>query len=557
MKNKLWGLLIGFVLTVFFTLPLLNKFFTHLTSRQDGVLISWLINWGSQSLITKQNFFNPPFFYPYQNTIAYSDLFFSTALLNLPLVFIEKVIYPLINNQSVFNISNLSLLIINHNLHLFFGSVFVFWGQYLLGLYLFKSKKIATLSAIIFTFSSMHFAYIVHLHTFLVAGIPFFFLFLFKFIDTQKTKYLLLASLAVLYQLLNSPMTGLFILMMSLVSLVNKKIREVLWNNKQLVSLSILGITFLTVFFYLPYFSVSKEFNYTRTIRDSAHFAHSLNQFLIPEIIFYFGLILLLVKLNFNGLVSQIKKDTLPKHFKLFLLITIFGAILMLGPVVKINGETLKVLNLPIPLPYSLFYYLFPGFKAFRASSRWIIVFGFGLSTVIGYSVASLDFSKFKKHRILKKLTKDNFINIIIISTVSLLWTTQVPSLELLEINTTIAPIYEVIKNRPESVLAEFPTYVWSQYNNYYREADRLLFQSYHQKKLYNGFSGFAPPEREKLWHTISDNLDSKEMIKYLKDSKVELVLLRGAENSDYKNFSSPHYQLIQCIDQDCLYYLK
>jgi hypothetical protein len=544
MKNKLWGLLIGLVLTVFFTFPLLTKFSSHLSSRQDGVLVAWLIDWGSQSLIENQNFFNAPFFYPYQNTIGYSDLFLPTAVLNIPIKFIQNFYH------NTFNLTEpqLNTLIFNHNLHLFLGSILTFWGQYLLGLYLFKEKKLATLSGIIFAFSNMHLDYMAHLHVFLVAGIPFYFLFLFKFIDTKKTKYLLLTSLAIIYQLLNSPMSGLFLIVMSLISLVNKNIRKTLWENKKLISLYILSSALLVGFFYLPYFSVTKQFSYTRTIRDSAHFAFSLNKFLLPEIIFYLGLLFTLIKIKTKEKKVNINKNKLPKYFLIFLLFTILGALLMLGPALKINDQTFKILNIPIPLPYTLFYYLFPGFKAFRASSRWIIIFAFGLSIIISYLIKNIK---------LNKINKNTFLNTLLITTTSLLWITQVPQLKIFPINMELPAIYKVVKQRKEKVLAEFPTYIWSQTNDHYKESDRLLYQSYHQKKLYNGFSGFAPPERENLWHTISDNLNSDEMVQHLKDSKVELVLLHGDENQDYINFSSPNYQIITCKNKDCLYQLK
>ena len=554
MKNKLWGLLIGLVLTVFFTFPLLTRLSTHLTSRQDGILISWLIDWGSQSLITKdhnQNFFNPPFFYPYQNTIGYSDLFIPTAILNIPIKFItQKVIRSELTN----NLSQLNAIIINHNLHLFLGSIFTFWGQYLLGLYLFKSKKIATLSGIIFAFSYMHLDFMVHLHTFLVAGIPFYFLFLFKFIETKKQIYIFLASLAILYQLLNSPMSGFFLIIMSLIALINKNIRDTLWKNRRKIYPYLLGSILLVGFFFLPYFNIGRQFNYTRTIRDTAHSAFSINKFFTPEILFYLSLLSTLVvlrikKSNLLKIIS-IKKEKLPKYFWLFASFTILGGVLMLGPVLKFNDQTIKIFNLPIPLPYLFFYYIFPGFKAFRASSRWIIIFAFGLSITLGYL---LDNIKIKKSYI----NKDTFINLLTISILTLLLITQVPKLKTFKIDTNLPPIYQVIKKRPETVLAEFPTYVWSQYDQYYRESDRLLYQSYHNKNLYNGFSGFTPPDREKLWHTMSNNLENKEVVQHLKDSKVELVLLRGEENNLYKNFSSPDYQLIECINQDCLYYLK
>lgn len=560
MKNKLWGLLIGIVLTVFFIFPLLNKFSTSITSRQDGLLVAWLIDWGSQSIITGQNFFDAPFFYPYHNTINYSDLFFSTALLNIPIKLIQTIIDP--------NHSNLNNIIFNHNLHLFLGSILIFWGQYLLGLYLFKSKKIAVLSALIFNFSSMHFKYIVHLQSFLMAGIPFYFLFLFKYLKTKKAIYLTLMSIALLYQLLNSPMSGMFLIVMSLVTLINKSIRLTIRQNIKQIAPFLIGILTITSFFYWPFLQVSQQFHYTRSIRDTAHFSLSIDQLLSLEIIFYFLLISIL-------LFFRKRKQKTAKYFWLFFSFMILGGLLMLGPVLKINDQTLKIFGFPIPLPYVFFYYLFPGFKAFRDSSRWIIVFCFGLSITLGYLVQNVELntsinkllSKINKHIKVNKLTEkkkkikiinnDIFININIVVILGLLWLTQVPHLKLFSINTEIPPIYKIIKQRPETVLAEFPTYVWSQFDQYYREADRLLYQSYHHKKLYNGYSGFAPPKREILWHTISDNLGNREVVEHLKNSKVELVLLRGDENKKYQNFSSPYYQLITCQKQDCLYYLK
>ncbi len=55
----------------------------------------------------------------------------------------------------------------------------------------------------------------------------------------------------------------------------------------------------------------------------------------------------------------------------------------MLGPALKIHDQTIKIVGLPIPLPYGIAYYLIPGFQAFRASSRFIILLGFGLSLLI------------------------------------------------------------------------------------------------------------------------------------------------------------------------------
>lgn len=555
----MWGLIWGIGLTILFLWPIIQNLTTHLTSRQDGILITWLINWGSEALLTGKNFFNPPFFCPYQNTIGYSDLFLSTAILNLPL--------------KILGVS----LITSHNLHLLGGSVMLFWGQYLLAHYLFKSRWIALISATVFAFAGIHLHYIVHLQSFLITGLPWYFFFFVKFLEKPKMSLALGMTIAGLYQFLNSPQSGLFLLIASLIFLLDKKIRKICWQEKKLLLNFGLGAVILIGFFYLPYFKVSQEFAYTRSIRDVAHFSHGIEKFFDPEILFLAGLGMGFWglgwrgnwKINWDLNKKVFKKINLPKFQKIifqqsftsylphFFIIMLVGAVLMLGPVVKLSGQTFKIFNLPIPLPYTIFYYLFPGFKAFRSSERWILIFGFGLSICFGYVM---------KRAQLKIIAQKITLSLIVL----FLWITQVPKLELFPIPTAIPPIYQIISQRPEKVLAEFPIYSWPDAKNYYHEADRLYFQTFHHKKLYNGYSGFTPPAREQAWYNISQNPTSQSSLSQLKNSGVELILLHTDENPAYvwPDKQSPNYQgsrqsrppnlkLITCLNRDCLYQIN
>ncbi|MCL4208141.1 hypothetical protein KJZ63_00710 [Patescibacteria group bacterium] len=528
MLKPLRGLLFGIILTAVFLWPILGKLNTHLYSRQDGILVAWLIDWGSKAFTSGQNFFNAPFFYPYQNTIAYSDLFLSTALFNIPLLLIGS-----------------TNIIFNNNLHLITGSVVIFFCQYLLGKEIFKKESLAVLSGVIFSFSHIHLDYMAHLHVFLMAGLPLAIFFLLRFEKTEKNKYLVGLSLACLYQFLNSPMSGYFVaISLAIIFIFNKNIRNKLLINWKSILPLLIGSFLLLGFFYLPYFQVKNEFQFTRTIRDAAHFAFGLEKLLEPEMLFFGALFAVL------GIGLQEKIDK--KWLIISSIISLVGLTFMLGPALKIHDQTIKIAGFPIPLPYGIAYYLIPGFQAFRASSRFIVLLGFGLSLLIPY---------FLQHNLYLNKLKNNQQNklnwLIVFIIIFVLWFLRLPRQKIFMIEINVPPIYEVIKQRPEPVLAEFPTYVWSQTDKYFHEADRLLYQSYHQKKLYNGFSGFAPPESENLWHTISNRLDSLETITHLKNSKVELVLLHQNEQSEYQNFSSANYQLITCLEQDCLYQLK
>lgn len=528
MLKPLRGLLFGIILTAVFLWPILGKLGSHLYSRQDGVLVAWLINWGSSAFTSGQNFFNAPFFYPYQNTIAYSDLFLPTALFNIPLLLIGS-----------------TNIIFNNNLHLIVGSVVIFFCQYLLGKEIFKKEWLAILSGVLFSFSHIHLDYMAHLHVFLMAGLPLAVFFLLRFEKTEKIKYLVGLSLACLYQFLNSPMSGYFVaISLVIIIILCKNMRNKLWIHWRSILPLLIGSFLLLGFFYLPYFQVKNEFQFTRTIRDAAHFAFGLEKLLEPEILFITTLLVMLV--------ASLQKKIDKKWLVISTAISLVGLTFMLGPALKIHDQTIKIVGMPIPLPYGIAYYLIPGFQAFRASSRFIVLFGFGLSLLIPYLL--------QNNRYLNKLknnqqSKLNWLIVFMITFV--LWSLRLPKQKIFMVETKIPPIYEVIKQRPEQVLAEFPTYVWSQTDKYVHEADRLLYQSYHQKKLYNGFSGFAPPERENLWHTISNQLNKPEVINHLKSSGVELVLLHQNEQSEYKNFYSANYQLITCLEQNCLYQLK
>lgn len=522
LKKLLLATLIGAILTAVFLWPLVIGAKNKLASYQDGILTAWLIDQGSRSIIGGTNFFDPPFFYPHRNTAAYSDLFFSTALFNVPLILIGSTNF-----------------VFNNNLHLIIGSILIFLGHFYFAQELFKKNVLALLSASIFAFSHFHLDYLAHPHVFLLAGLPWGGYFWLRFLKTKNQFYLLGLTGAGLYQFLNSPLSGyFFLLIIGLIAILNfknfKKI-ALLWQK---ILPWMLGSIVVISFFYWPYLQISQEFEFTRGIRDAAHFAFGLEKLIEPEMLFWYLLI--------GALFATKDKKTSQKNLLLASLLAITGGFLMLGPALKVNGETLKIFGFPIPLPYSVFYYLIPGFKAFRASSRFVIIMIFGLSLLIPALAQSNIW--------LKKESKQIVFFLLILTTIFLL---RLPKQKTYQIPLEIQPIYEQVLKRPESVLAEFPTYVWSQFDQYPREATRLINQNFHQKKLYNGFSGFAPPALENRWHTINDQLDEHETIDHLKKSGVELVLIHFDEMKPNFTLSNNHYQLIQCNNQNCLYLLN
>lgn len=528
------SIILGFLFTIIFLWPTLVHFSTQLPSDQDGLFIIWTVNWISHALTAQLNFFNAPFFWPLPNTLAYSQPMLSQGLLNIPLTWMT-------NN-----------LVVMSNFHLITGSILCFTFMYLLIFELTKSKFASTLASLIFSFGLWHAQYIVHLHTYLSAGIPLAVWAWQRYLLSNRYRYLWLTALASLYQILNDPMHGFFLIIIFSILNLNRSALHLIKVRFKEIALTVLGMLMVALACYWPYWQVSHQFQYVRTIRDAAHFAASIDQLFTLQLIGIYGLGLACF---FLAKQRQAAKS--------FIIIFVIGLVLALGPAAKWQGQTIKIFHLPIPLPYAVFYYLVPGMKAFRAVSRWLVVANFGLALMIGCWAAQTQFSKYKQF-------------LIILITGGWLWWFN-HDYQLFIIPTQIPIIYQSVKARPEQTLAELPAYIWSQQPEVTAESYRLMYQNYHQKKMYNGASGFTPPSRLTEWPIMTARFPDPEMLNLLKQQQVELVIIHLAE---YQNLfakqdilnswpapdpatlkaqlaNSTQLNLISCQENDCLYKLK
>lgn len=552
--NSVTIIAIAIFFTVLFLHPVLKNFSTHLTSRADGVFISWTIYTVSIFLAQGKDIFQMPLYAPFKNTLTYSDPFISTALLNIPLLFFTKN----------------SVLI--QNFHLLTGTIILYLSCYFLGKQLKFSNLASHFTAFFFTFSSIQMSYVVHLHTYLIAGLPLTFLFLLKWFESNKWQWLFLTVGAFLYQILNSVMNGFFIIFALLPFLLQKNMLEHTKKNWVLVCYYSIFTLILLGIFFTPYLMTSQQFGYTRTIRDAAHFAFSLNRLFQIDLLFDFILLFLLWKTKIKTTDKLAKKQGSQFTIltpKVALIIALVGIILMLGPVLKIHDETVKVIGFPIPLPYALFYYIIPGFKAFRASSRWIVLLNFGLALLFGYYTNN---SRLKP--------KFLFFLFGILLGSQLLF--HFSKFEMYKIPTNTPEIYKVVKkqdqeNLKEVTLAEFPVFSWRMMPYAYLENDRLMYQAYHEKTLYNGVSGFTPPQRETQWDQLWQEFPNESTYALLKTAGVDLVLIHydlyddmNQSNFAYNGYRSPNsvelhtkinkdknFRLIECKQNKCLYSLK
>ena len=543
-SSKRWTqftiLIIFILLTIFVFWPILIKLDSVTTSPTDGPLIGWLIDHTANSIRGATQLFQPPFFYPFTQTLTYSDPFVSSGIVAVAI----QWLWP--------NISILAQL----NLQLILGTVGYLLTMYWLMKVLGGRDAAAILLAITGAFLPLRFIYVVHLHTYILLGIPFGLACLILYTRVKQWKYLFGFSLGYLFQMMNAPMTAYYFITVIGVYVFSQKNlwRQLLTDRKLIFSSVILAIG--SVLFYLPYWQQAEYFNSVRTIRDAAHFSFSTNRLFSWDIV---GMLLI----NSIFFATSRKSKSLFQQCLPWVGITLIGICLMLGPVLKLDSQTIKIFGLPIPLPYAVVYYLVPGINAFRSVTRWSVVASLGL--VLWTTVV------FQTSRIKPAI---KLILVSIFAVVSVISARKF--LPLFPIDAETPEIYLVAAEQPEKIMAIMPMYVWSMAPYEERESVRLLYQPDSGKVYYNGASGFLPPTRAEEIHLHFKSFPNDESINLLKNNGVELILVEFDQYQkmfkasfsfgEYKSSdpvllknqleSRKDIQLIQCSKNDCLYRL-
>lgn len=511
------------LLTILVTWPLILHLNNRIIDSHDGLLITWYLNWDlhaiSGGLTNPGNFYNANIFFPFKNTLAFSDFMLPQALLAAPFVWLSSE--PLVA----------------YNLNFLLGFALTAFATYLLVEHLTRASKVSLLAGTLFAFSTIHLSYMAHIQLFNFYPVIFALLFLF-----QK-RY----KLFILFFLISSLTTALFLyfllasIAIYLLPIVYETFRPKAGDGKKKftgpAAATAIG-AILSALFLLPYFLVSRQFSYVRPINDAIHFslqfpdlanigaASRLHSFLTPvnSTPAYFGAVFLILLLVMLVELHQHPKTVPPKEvFKnvdFWLIVAGISLILALGPALHVFRNTVHIGPLPaIPLPYAIFYYLVPGFSGFRTPSRWIILTAFALCIAI-----ALHFQK----RINGK-TAAALIFLIILEINVPLSFSQVPSLK------EFPPEQVWLKNNyVEAPIIQFPIYNWDDPSTSSGQANtrgfgletlREYYSTTHWHPMYNGYSGFSPVSWEANVKWLQKNFPSEGSIKSLSQLGIKLVI--------------------------------
>ena len=503
-------------ITIIFMWPMASNISTY-SDGGDHMFNAWTLSRDHHCILQQRcdNYVNGNIYFPNKDSMLYSETQISTAILTLPLY--------LINNNPLFAVNIWTILSV------FFAA----WFMYLLARYLSKGNQaVSVLTGLVFAFAPTKMTSLTHLQNLSIFYVPLIILLLLKYRDTGNKRYIILFSicsallfLASWYQMV----FGLVIIMFFIAYVA-------IGNRKQ--GLALLAATVIAIVVTLPiakeYVRFSKANKATFSIGEQAALSASILDYFMPQEstpvgIVYYKLRPFILKNSYNpdsysyagislyiilivclvlALRRNKKGNEMDKERRrlVIMLVLLFaaGVVFSLGPLFKIGKQyifSVNELNLVIPLPYILVDKFLPQLSFIRAVGRASVISLFALCCLL--AIFSINISRIKSARGRKWI----LVIVIMLVSIDLLPVKQfveapfqkIPSYKL---GYEIPAVYKLVQS-DESIDNIIILRTQKDYPGVplpVAPIEDVLWAGYHNKNIFNGYSGFEPPKyRERL----------------------------------------------------------
>ncbi|MFH1151226.1 MAG: hypothetical protein V1748_12205 [Actinomycetota bacterium] len=536
------------VLSVVMTRPVLTTAADH-TCRDpyDPTFQAWTLDWDLRALGSNPlDLFNANIFFPNEHTLAFSDHQVVNAVIAAPAI-------AWTNNP-----------VQAQNYMVIFAFLLCAVGAFALTTHLTGNRLAGVVAGVAFAFSPPRLSHVVHLNILSAGWIPLCLLFMHRYSEKKRVLDAALAALFFTLQVLTTWYYGMILAVALLVFLVVR----LLWNHRQftlkwtvilLAAFMVAGV--LITPFTIPYLKVQKsDPRFVRNIDEVDMFSADITDFVTAPT----------ENLLWGKLTAGIRENTMdrggPTERTLFpgllpLLLGLTGAVLLF---VRGRGEdrfcvryyvTLMALGFVLclgtsiylfgrrvgfPMPYELFYHLFPGFKVMRVATRFVSLIGLSLAVLSGFAVRDILLAVGKKRTWLAGLLGLLIVTLLVCDLMS-------ASIPMFPVKTKdeFAPVYGWLKERSgEAPTVELPladyhpdTFKWGlQYEETWvgREPLRTYYSILHWKKLFNGYSSFIPTSYYEGVYATRD-FPSEEAIAFFRKEGIEYVVIHTAEYDPLK----------------------
>ncbi len=500
MRKHLTAMLLFLALALILTNPLARHVWNSVEDKQDALLNTWILAWVGHALVTDPlTLFNTNIFYPYTNTLAYSEILLPPGLFALP--------FTLAFNNSIFgyNLALLAMLWLDA------------FGMYLFVYATTRRVEAGWIAGIIYAFNPFNLGNFAQLQLLTLGLLPLALLFLRKLLDAPEhaqgarrrdaflfVLFFILQSLSSFYYALLSGFAVALYLLWWLFT-----VRAEVWNALRRVFISLVVsfalIAVVLAPFLVPYFQVQSELGFARRIEESEPFSASLRQFsqVAPENVLYGDLLapnpvirvggypldnlfpgVIAIALAIGGLIFS--RASL-KIFLAALLLVSF--VLALGPRLYLTPQQAT----EITLPYKWLYEIFSPLRALRAPVRFDALINFALAVLAGMGVvAALE-------RISRQGAKTpRFFSLSLVALVALEYL-SLPAAHTvaLPVANEIPDVYKWLAQQPHGVVLELPMLGPNEKNEL--DISTQYFSTYHWQNTPDGYSGFIPPRRGEI----------------------------------------------------------
>jgi hypothetical protein len=530
------------VMTLFFTYPLVRCISTCVPNPGDPLLNSWILAWDTHKLTTDASgFFDANIFYPYANTLAYSESQPASALLAMPVLLITQ-------NP-----------VLAHNWFFLFSFAVSGFGTYLLVEHLTKNALAGVVSGMIFAFCQYKIAHFTQIQMLATQWMPFALLFLDKWMHGEQWRDLVGFTVFFNLQALSSYYYALFFAIAVAVLLLYYLLKngKRLRSKRLFVQFVCFGV--LTLFINLPlaipYFELSRA-GFVRTRDTTRLFRATLTDYMATtpwnrfygsltaplrgdywsEHVFFPGIVALILALLggkyclFPPKTERTQTDLVGAHTHAtpsgfsavlpYACLVVLSMILAMGTFLELPGTSVR-----LSMPFGWLVDHVPGFQGLRVPSRINVITMLALAVMSGFGVSELQ----KRLRgTIPGLPKHILLMIPLLiaaeyASIPLPYSAVVPS--------QVPEVYEWLAGVEEdAVVIELPfasttdgSTDWSAFP--YIEGWRVYFSTYHWKSIVNGYSGFLPPGYAELVQDMSGFPDESSVSR-LNEIGVNYVLL-------------------------------
>ncbi|MDP3045917.1 MAG: hypothetical protein Q8O07_00355 [Chloroflexota bacterium] len=493
----------------------------------DPLLNTWIMAWDFHTLNQEPaQLFNANIFFPRHNTLAYSEHLLGTTLLSWPVL--------LLSGEPV----------LAYNFAFLFGFFASALGVYFLVLHLTGSRFSAFVAGLAFSFAPYRLASISHLQLVTCQWLPVAVLFLDRYLTGTRRRDLVFFALFFWLQILASWHLGAFAAFTVAMAVLYRGVWLRSLSGRQILGVAgaCIAVALLTLPLALPYLGAS-ELQEQRPLDAAEAFsatgqdylaAASENRFFgeitapfrtqpdfnVERRLFLGVAVPLVAVLSWRFF----RRDATPRQRDSI----IFYCLLALGAASLTLGPMLTVGDWRVPMPYTAIHALLPQFSLLRVPARWVVVVIFALAVLAGYGTAWL--LSCLGRREVRKSTITVVVGLLSLAVIADGWSMPISTAAVGSIR-TLSQVYSWIAGQSgDFALVEIPFYAWP--SPQYNETKRMYASTTHWKRLVNGYSGYTPPETQRLARELAEFPSSLSMqaVEQLGRSGVRYVIVHTWE---------------------------